>query len=103
EALGKRIRIAAVDDWREIIGVVGDVHDDGGDSAPRAAVYGPTLVAKSQGRRLHAYRYITCVVRSPLAGAENLISQIRQAVWSVDANLPLASVYTMNHLYTGSL
>src|SRR4029077_8738739 len=30
-------------------------------------------------------------------------SQIRQAVWSVDANLPLASVYTMNHLYTGSL
>jgi len=23
--------------------------------------------------------------------------------WSVDANLPLASVYTMNHLYTGSL
>jgi putative ABC transport system permease protein len=43
------------------------------------------------------------VVRSPLAGSENLISQIRQAVWSVDANLPIAGVYTMNHFYTGSL
>jgi len=103
EALGKRIRIAAVDDWREIIGVVGDVHDDGMDKPARADVYGPTLVAKFQSRPLHAYRYITFVVRSPLAGSENLISQIRQAVWSVDANLPLASVYTMNHLYTGSL
>jgi predicted permease len=103
EALGKRIRIAAVDDWREIIGVVGDVHDDGMDKPARADVYSPALVAKFQSRPLRAYRYITFVVRSPLAGSENLVSQIRQAVWSVDANLPLASVYTMNHFYTASL
>jgi putative ABC transport system permease protein len=31
------------------------------------------------------------------------LKQARQAVWSVDGNLPLASVYTLNHLYTRSL
>jgi ABC-type antimicrobial peptide transport system permease subunit len=43
------------------------------------------------------------VVQSPLAGAESLLKQIRQAVWSVDANLPLAGVYTMNHYYKASM
>jgi ABC-type antimicrobial peptide transport system permease subunit len=38
-----------------------------------------------------------------LAGTESLLGQIRQAVWSVDANLPLAGVYTMNHYYKGSM
>jgi len=103
EALGKRIRIAAVDDWREIIGVVGNVHDNGLEKPARTAVYWPTLLAKFNSRPLRAYRFVTFVVRSPLAGSENLISQIRQAVWSVDANLPIAGVYTMNHFYTGSL
>ena len=103
EALGKRIRFAALDDWREIIGVVGDVHDNGLEKPARTAVYWPTLLAKFNGRPLRAYRYVTFVVRSPLAGSKNLVSQIRQAVWSVDANLPLASLYTMNHFYTGSL
>jgi len=31
------------------------------------------------------------------------MNQIRQAVWSVDAKLPLASVYTMNYFYTRSM
>ena len=30
-ALGKQIRATAADDWREIVGVVGNVHDDGVD------------------------------------------------------------------------
>jgi len=103
EALGKRIRIAAVDDWREIVGVVGDVHDNGLEKPARTAVYWPTLLAKFNSRPLRAYRYVTFVVRSSLAGSENLIRQIRQAVWSVDANLPIAGVYTMNHFYKRSL
>ena len=32
-ALGKRIRVGNTDDWREIVGVVADVHDNGVDSA----------------------------------------------------------------------
>ena len=103
EALGKRIRIATTDDWRQIIGVTGDVRDDGMDKPARTDVYWPTLLAKFQGQPLRAQRYVTFVVRSPLAGSEGLMNQIRQAVWSVDANLPLASVYTLNYFYTKSM
>jgi predicted permease len=103
EALGKRIRIAATDDWRQIIGVVADVRDDDIDKPARTDVYWPTLLAKFQSQPLRAQRYVTFVVRSPLAGSENLMNQIRQAVWSVNANLPLASVYTLNYFYTKSM
>jgi predicted permease len=103
EALGKRIRLRSTDDWREIIGVVGDVRDDGMDRPSRTDVYWPTLLANFGGRPLRASRYVSFVVRSPLAGTEGLLNRIRQAVWSVDANLPLASVYTLNDFYSKSM
>ena len=102
-ALGKRIRVATIDDWREIVGVVGDVRDDGIDKPARTDVYWPTLRANFQSEPLRVMRYVTFVVRSPMAGSENLMSQVRQATGSVDANLPLASVYTLNYLYTKSM
>jgi putative ABC transport system permease protein len=103
EALGKRIRIPTIDDWRQIIGVVGDVHDDGIDKPARTDVYWPTLLAKSRSQPLRVDRYATFIVRSPLAGSESFMNQIRQAVWSVNANLPLASVHTMNYFYARSM
>jgi len=99
EALGKRIRIATTDDWRQIIGVVGNVRDDGMDRPARTDVYWPALLANFQSHPLRAQRDVTFVIRSPLAGSESLMKEVRQAVWSVDANLPLASVYTLNYLY----
>src|SRR5712691_10168396 len=48
-------------------------------------------------------RYVTFVVRSPLAGPESFMNQVRQAVWSVNSNLPLAGVYTMNYFYMKSM
>ena len=64
---------------------------------------GPVLTANFDSQPVLVERFGIFVVRSPLAGAESLLSQIRQAVWSVDANLPLAGVYTMNHYYKGSM
>ena len=43
-ALGKRIRVATTDDWREIVGVVGDVHDDGVNEVAPSSVYWPVLM-----------------------------------------------------------
>jgi predicted permease len=103
EAIGKRIRVTTVDDWRQIIGVVGDVRDDGMDKPARTDVYWPTLLAKFQSEPLRVQRYVTFVVRSPLAGSASFMNQIRQVVWSVDGNLPLAGVYTLNYLYTRSM
>ena len=43
-ALGKRIREGMKDDWRELIGVVEDVHQDGADQEPPTVVYWPVLM-----------------------------------------------------------
>src|SRR5262249_7156715 len=99
EAIGRRLRISATDDWRQIIGVVGDVHDAGRDRAPRPTVSGRTLVPGFQGRPVRVQRSVTFVVRSPLAGTSGLMDPARRAVWSVDANLPLANVFTLNVFY----
>jgi predicted permease len=102
-ALGRRIRISAADDWRQIVGVAGDVRDDGMDKPARTDVYWPTLLARFQGRPLQAKRHLTFIVRSPLAGSAGFQNQVRQAVWAVDRNLPLARVYTLDHFYAGSM
>lgn len=103
EALGRRIRISASDDWREIIGVVGDVHDDGVDRPARTAVYWPSLLARFQSKPLRASRYVSFVVRSPGAGSEDLTKQIQRAVRSVNANLPLARVHTLDYYCARSM
>ena len=46
---------------------------------------------------------MTPAIRSPLAGNELFIRQIQQAVWSVNGDLPLASVQTMQDLYDRSM
>jgi len=83
--------------------VAGDVRDDGMDKPARTDVYWPTLLARFQGRPLQAKRHLTFIVRSPLAGSASFLNQVRQAVWAVDRNLPLARVYTLDHFYAGSM
>jgi len=46
---------------------------------------------------------MTFVVRSPRAGTESFLSQIRRAVWSVNASLPVASMQTMQAIYDRSM
>jgi predicted permease len=103
EALGKRIRTSSIDDWRQIVGVVGDVHDQSIDKPAGSAVYWPILLQNFEAEPLQTVRYGTFVVRSSRAGTESLLTEIRRAVWSVDAKVPLANVYTLNFLYDESL
>jgi predicted permease len=102
-AIGKQVRASSTDEWREIVGVVGDVRMDGMNQPACFCLYFPLSVAKFESNPFRIMRDITFVVRSPLAGAEGLLSQIRRAVWSVDARLPLASVYTMEYFYDRSM
>ena len=46
---------------------------------------------------------VTFAIRSDRAGTESLLKEIQQAVWSVNGNLPLASVRTMQDIYSQSL
>jgi predicted permease len=103
EALGKRIQVSTKDDWREIVGVVGDVHDEGVNKKPPTCVYWPLLQARFESDDISVRRDVAFVVRTPRAGSEALLKNVREAVWSVDANLPLADVHTFQYFYDRSM
>jgi predicted permease len=102
-ALGKRIRVSSDDDWRQIIGVTGDVHDDGTNKDANPIVWWPIRTEHFEGGQVHLQRWIVYAVRTPRAGSEALMKDIRQAVWSVDANIPITDVHTENYFYTRSM
>jgi predicted permease len=102
-ALGKRIQVSTKDDWREIIGVVGDVHDDGVNKKPPTCVYWPLLQARFESEDISVRRDVAFIVRTPRAGSESFLRNVREAVWSVDANLPLAEVHTFDYFYKRSM
>jgi len=104
-AIGKRVRIGRVGPWNEVIGVAGDVHDSGVEQAPPAIVYwragiqgalsatGPTFIPRD----------VTFAIRSSRTGTDAFITQIAQAIWATDPNLPLARVQTMGEIYDRSM
>jgi len=102
-ALGKEIRVTTKDDWREVVGVVGNIHDDGMEKEPPSAVYWPILAARFETNDIEVSRYVAFSIRSPRAGSESLMNEVRRAVWSVDRNLPLADVHTLDYLYRKSM
>jgi predicted permease len=102
-ALGKRVRVTTQDDWRQIIGVVGDVHDEGMNQDAPTSVYFPIITDKFETSSIRIQRDLAVVLRSPRAGSAGLIKDAQQAVWSVDANLPLANVRTLSYFYAKSM
>jgi predicted permease len=103
-AVGQRIRGPLTGPWREVIGVVGDVRLNGPDEAAPATVYWPAIMAEFYpGQPFFTNRAVAYAVRSPLAGTPGLTRQIEQAVWSVNASLPVASMRTMQDIYGRSL
>jgi predicted permease len=102
-AIGKHIRVSTKDDWREIVGVIGDVHADGmGKDAPTVA-YWPTLLSHFESDMFNVRRFVVFAIRTPRAGSESLMKDVRQAVWSVDANLPLTDVHTQDYYFQKSI
>jgi predicted permease len=102
-ALGKRIQVSTKDDWREIVGVAGNVHDDGVNKKPPTCVYWPLLQARFESDDISLRRDVAFIIRTPRAGSEAVLKDAREAVWSVDANLPLASVHTFDYFYKRSM
>jgi len=48
-------------------------------------------------------RAVAFILRSPRAGSEGLLKNVRETVWSVNANLSLADVHTLDYYYGKSL
>ena len=104
QVLGKRIRLPNNSDlWREVIGVVQQVHETGLYEEAPSIVYWPALVANMFGDSAYAPPNVAFVIRSERAGTASLAADIRQAIRSVNASVPVASERTMDDLYSGSL
>ncbi len=104
KALGKQIRAGLTDDWREIVGVAADVRDNGANQDAPTSVYWPVLVKSFEGdNEVEARRAVAYVIRTPRAGSQSLMKEISNAVWSVDASLPLADIHTLDYFYRQSM
>jgi predicted permease len=103
-ALGKRIHEwNAKPQWREVVGVVENVRDDGAQKQPPTTVYWPFVIENFSGESLNVQRDVAFAVRSPRVETETFLKQIREAVGSVNPNLPLARIQTLQQIYRGSM
>ncbi|MCX7013401.1 MAG: ADOP family duplicated permease, partial [Candidatus Sumerlaeota bacterium] len=87
DPVGRRIRI--FQGWRQVAGVVGDVRSGGLKSDPVPEIYAPM--------RENPLPVLTLVVRTP-AEPMTLVPSIRAVVRSIDADLPLERVGTMERV-----
>jgi len=102
-ALHKQVREGMNDQWREIVGVVGDVHYDGVDKPSPSAIYFPLRLSNFEGDKDSIRRGVSFIIRSQRAGSESFLKEIRRRIWAINANLPLAEVRTVGDLYRKSL
>jgi putative ABC transport system permease protein len=99
DPMGQRISIGATDDWREIVGVVGDTRHEGLDAEADPAAY---LPQRQRFLSLGAgfARTVTLVVRTTGDAAAPLI---RTVVAQVDAQVPIGLVRGMDDLIGDSI
>jgi putative ABC transport system permease protein len=98
KAIGKRVRGSSPRfPWREIVGVSGNERDDGLAQPPTAIVYWPLL------NESYRWRTMAYAVRSTRVGAPGFVRELEQAVWSVNPNLPLATVQTLEDIQVSSM
>jgi predicted permease len=102
-AIGKRVRAFPKDEWREVIGVVADVRKDGASQDPPSVAYWPMLVTHFEGEDVRVRRGVAFVVRSSRTGSQSFMSDLQQAVWSLDPNLPLYAVHSAGYFYQQSM
>ena len=79
-------------EWMTIIGVAGDVRHSGLNQPADPAVYAPFSQNDEKWRR-----FMTLVIRSraPEAG---LVEDVKKQVWSLDSQIPVSDIQSMNDL-----
>ncbi|HEX5047599.1 MAG TPA: ABC transporter permease [Gammaproteobacteria bacterium] len=106
-ALGKRVRLAADNEderaWREVVGVVQNVHEMGLYEAAPTFVYWPAFAANMYGGPGAGTPSPAFVIRSERAGTASLLADVRQAIRLVDSSFPIGEERTMQDLHSGSL
>jgi ABC-type antimicrobial peptide transport system permease subunit len=82
---------------------VNDEREDGVQVKAPAIAYYPLLMNDFEGNTVAVRRAVYFAVRSKRAGSQTLLADLQQAVWSMNASLPLARVRTLQEIYDKSL
>lgn len=102
-ALGKRIRENSAGEWKEIVGVVEDVRQNGPMREAPSIVY--TMLAQRDpvGKEMGVPRNVDYLIRSPRAGSALFVEELRQTLMKVEPSVPLAKVRTLEEVYRKSM
>jgi putative ABC transport system permease protein len=100
DPLGKQVRYARAKGtyWMRIVGVVADTKDLGLDEDEGPAIYTPMMQKQEQWRR-----YASIVVRAKRGDPLALTPSVKQAVWQIDRQIPVTSVYAESYLLDQSI
>jgi putative ABC transport system permease protein len=90
--IGNHLQFSVASRPREIVGVVGGVHDTGFDQQPRPTIYFPYMQAGDQTMSL--------VVRTDSQPAA-ILPSIKNAIRAVDKDQPVFNVKTMDEIISG--
>jgi predicted permease len=104
-ALGQRVRPDPNASWREVIGVVDDVREFGVNVPPPPIAYWPARVESltAAAAAPDVPRRVVLMLRSPRAGSQALVDEIRQRLSSVNGGVPMTFVQTMQDVYDASM
>ena len=104
-AVGKRLSTGLPKSpWREVIGVVENVRQNGVQEPAPAIVYWPSYgESRYVPGRADVERFATFAIRSERAGTESFLNQVHHAVGLANASLPLGSVRTMKEVVGRSM
>jgi putative ABC transport system permease protein len=82
------------DQWYTIVGVVGDVQTGKLSDGPSPLIYFPLVSTANMGPPTHVMTFTLRTTLPPL----DLTAAVRNEVWSLNRNLPVAHVRTLEHL-----
>ncbi len=93
--------------WKEVVGVVRDVREDGMDRDPPALVYWPQVTLGfwegNAADQVQTWRGEGIAVRSRRVGTPGFREELEKAIWEVSPNLPLQRVRTLPELMSASV
>jgi putative ABC transport system permease protein len=98
--IGARIhwaREAEPPQWKTVIGVVGDVKHSGLNQPTDPAVYTPFSQSDERWRR-----FMTLAIRARDV-SPGLVEEVKKQIWSLDNQIPVSDVHTMEELLSVSL
>jgi putative ABC transport system permease protein len=99
DPLGKRVRFARGKNlpWMTIVGMVADTKDLGLDEETAPMLYEPMLQRQEDWRR-----YATIVLRSRTQDPFSLAPEMKRAVWQLESDLPVTSIFLESQLLESS-